>query len=684
MKKRLVKAAAVAVLVGAPINGAAQVNAEQVMNIGRNVLSMEDYMLAIQYFNQAIKAKPYLAEPYYLRGVAKLQLDDYAGAEADCSAAIERNQFKTEAYKVRGFARQQMGRDSLAIVDYDRGLLHNPTDKYFLFYKAIAQTELRRDSAANQTFSDLLRQYPRFDEGYGARARLNLVTGDTVSALDDLDHALRLNATFLNAWLMRASIRADRREWTEAIADMDEAVRLRHDDPSLYINRAYVRYNADDYVGALSDYNYALQLDPTDKAALFNRALLRYEVKDLRNAATDFSEVLALEPLNFHALFNRGLVYLEAGKYNEALKDFQAVAARYPKFHLAYYAMAETQRQMGRFDAAMRNIAKADEMVRRYVKNPTANPLDLPAIASGETRRQGGDTDSEETEEEVMAKFNRLVTVGNATESTPMAFNDRIKGRVQDRTVSVAPAPLYVMTFIVPGVSLRSQSNYFRELDDFNTAGYLTDRLYLSPEAAKGSVGEKEFNRLMRIGDYLSVRIKETGGNPADRLGRGVVSLSLRNYDAAISDLNEALEETPTLTPALMARAAARFARSRESSVNLENHSPNASESALDGRLAMADISAAIADYDTALEINPNLVYAWFNKGVIYYSLRDYTAARRCFDTAIALEPSFGEALFNRGLTLLQSGDKRGAFADLSKAGELGVLESYNLLKRMQ
>ena len=43
----------------------AQVNAEQVLTIGRNVLSMEDYMLSIQYFNQAIKAKPYLPDPYF-------------------------------------------------------------------------------------------------------------------------------------------------------------------------------------------------------------------------------------------------------------------------------------------------------------------------------------------------------------------------------------------------------------------------------------------------------------------------------------------------------------------------------------------------------------------------------------------------------------------------------------------
>ncbi len=668
-----------------PCPVSAQVNAEQVINIGRNVLSMEDYMLAIQYFNQAIKAKSYLADPYYLRGIAKLQLDDYAGAEADCSEALSRNPFKTEAYKVRGFARQQSGRDSLAITDYDKGLEYNPTDRYFLFYKAVAQTDLKRFQEADSTFSGLLRMYPRFDEGFGARARLRILEGDTVRALEDLDHALRLNATLLNAYLLRAGLNAERHKWKEASDDMDEAVRLHHDDPSLYVNRAYIRYNADDYVGALSDYNFALQLDPRYKPALFNRALLRYEVKDLNNAASDFSEVLVLEPLNFHALFNRGLVYLEAGRNREALKDFESVAARYPKFYMVWYAIAEAQRNLGQMDRAMRNIAKADEMVRRYVRDPKGHPLDLPAIAAGETNKlDRNDAGPEESENEVMEKFNRLVTVNNADESTPLAFNDRIKGRVQDRTVQISPSPLYMLTFIAPQVSLQQQSNYFRELDDFNTGGYLPDRLYLSSTPAKGSIGEAEFNRLMRISETLTSKIKENGGTPAERLGRGVAYAVLRDYDAAVSDFDSAIAESPDFTPALMARGTVHFVRSQNTPASGHNSDPTSGEAMLAGRASMRDITDALADFDTVIKLNPRMVYAWFNKGIIHYTMRDYAEAKRCLDTAISLDPSFGEAYFNRGLVLLQAGDKRAAFSDLSKAGELGVLESYNLLKRMK
>ena len=52
----------------------AQINTEQVLNIGRNALYFDDYILAIQYFNQVIAQKPYLAEPYYYRAVANVPI----------------------------------------------------------------------------------------------------------------------------------------------------------------------------------------------------------------------------------------------------------------------------------------------------------------------------------------------------------------------------------------------------------------------------------------------------------------------------------------------------------------------------------------------------------------------------------------------------------------------------------
>ena len=60
--------AAVMPFLCAPLH--AQINTDRMMSVGRTALYFDDYVLSIQYFNQVINAKPYLAEPYFYRAVA--------------------------------------------------------------------------------------------------------------------------------------------------------------------------------------------------------------------------------------------------------------------------------------------------------------------------------------------------------------------------------------------------------------------------------------------------------------------------------------------------------------------------------------------------------------------------------------------------------------------------------------
>lgn len=42
-----------------------------------------------------------------------------------------------------------------------------------------------------------------------------------------------------------------------------------------------------------------------------------------------------------------------------------------------------------------------------------------------------------------------------------------------------------------------------------------------------------------------------------------------------------------------------------------------------------------------------------------------------------------GEAFYNRGYVYLRLGNERLGIADLSRAGQLGILPAYNLIKRI-
>ena len=103
----------------------------------------------------------------------------------------------------------------------------------------------------------------------------------------------------------------------------------------------------------------------------------------------------------------------------------------------------------------------------------------------------------------------------------------------------------------------------------------------------------------------------------------------------------------------------------------------------LDEKKTNHEINEIISDLNHVLELSPRNVYALFNKGNAYIIIQNYTEAITCYTEAIEVKPDFGEAYYNRGLMYLRMGNKERGVADLSKAGELGILPSYNVLKRM-
>ena len=62
--------------------------------------------------------------------------------------------------------------------------------------------------------------------------------------------------------------------------------------------------------------------------------------------------------------------------------------------------------------------------------------------------------------------------------------------------------------------------------------------------------------------------------------------------------------------------------------------------------------------------------------------LKDYRGALVDYDKAIELNKDFAEAYFNRGLTHIFLGNNKQGITDLSKAGELGIVSAYNIIKR--
>ena len=94
------------------------------------------------------------------------------------------------------------------------------------------------------------------------------------------------------------------------------------------------------------------------------------------------------------------------------------------------------------------------------------------------------------------------------------------------------------------------------------------------------------------------------------------------------------------------------------------------------------DYSLVLEGYRKCLEIDPDFIFALFNIANVYAKSGEIDKAIETYTQVLRQDKDIAEAYFNRGLLYIYTGQKALANADLSKAGELGIVGAYNVIKR--
>ena len=679
----------------------AQVNTDRVMTIGRNALYYEDYILAIQYFNQAIRAKPWLAEPYFYRAVAKLSLDDYKGAEDDSFLCLERNPFMSRAYYARGIARQSSGLFELAIQDYTRGLELSPNDLSMMSNLAIAYIQQKDYDEAEKALEELIKAYPKNSFGYLTRGTMYIEKGDTTLALIDYTKSIEIDPYYAPCYGNRAIILYLTNQFQEALADLNEAIRLNTRESGYYINRGLVRYQLNDLRGAMADYDQVVSMDSRNLIARFNRGLLRFQVGDYNRAIEDFDVVLEIESDNYMAYYNRALLNHETGNYAGAVRDYDVVLNQYPLFLPGYFSRSESKRSMNDLVGADRDYWRAVELDQ---KNRSGQ---IPIAASNnaddtETENQTEADRTREQSDKNIEKFNRLV-VYDKEEEQRKRYQSEVRGRVQDRNVQIDIEPSFVLSYYEKDQPIKNVVYYNKLLEAFNARMVLSWKLQITNSEAALTEGQIA-THFTSIDDY-SAKIDNDPHNADYFFGRGIDYMLVQDFSETISNFSQAIDLDSTYILAYFNRAVVRY-KQLEYNQSLMSNSSNElntmnlqlgrgnilqSSSSIQGDFissesrepSIYEYDLILRDYDLIIQQNPDFVYAYFNRGNIRCIQRDYRAAIIEYNEAILRDPDFAEAYFNRGLSRLALGDVERGISDLSKAGELGIMNSYSIIKRM-
>lgn len=136
---------------------------------------------------------------------------------------------------------------------------------------------------------------------------------------------------------------------------------------------------------------------------------------------------------------------------------------------------------------------------------------------------------------------------------------------------------------------------------------------------------------------------------------RGNIKDAFDDRHGAMKDYNLAIEKNPQFSEALFARG--------------------------NVKMKLQDYYGAIDDYSLAININQNYIEAYFNRGKAKQYLQAYEDAINDCSKIIEMNPKNIDAYFMRGILRIDFGDMKNGCLDLSKAGELGDLKAYEVIR---
>ena len=113
-------------------------------------------------------------------------------------------------------------------------------------------------------------------------------------------------------------------EHDRALQDYEHAIRLNPNSAKHYNNRGIIYRIKGDYDHAISDYDEAIRLNSYFPAAFYNRALAYSDKAEYDRALADFDVVMRFDAKNALGLYARGLTLLKKGDGEAGKADIAA------------------------------------------------------------------------------------------------------------------------------------------------------------------------------------------------------------------------------------------------------------------------------------------------------------------------------------------------------------------------
>ncbi len=586
---------------------------------------------------------------YIQTGRVKLGTNDYVGAIENFNIVIKFKPQLPEPYFYRGNAKHMLDDYRGAIEDYSKAIEIKPYFPQALENRGHAYLSIGKFDEAIADYTKALDLSPANSGIYNNRGIAKISNKDVDGAIADYDKALELQPNFVNALINRSNAYIAKGDELQAIRDLNRIIIMRPHYSSAYLLRGLARFEMDDYAAALRDFDQTIRFEPESAFAYNNRGLVKQRLEDYQGAIMDYDMALQLNPTMPNAYFNRAIAKEVTGQQGFK-EDFRIAAQLDPRYNIPHRTLEEE------YWAQQQHNATSSQQTAQH---QSSTQVDSVAQAKA-------------MEEEERARRRFRLSLADSR-NIPNFDEDVSDGRVQNKNIIIEIQDVFrISAFVKNAVNFDRVQYYSPSIEKLNKYNNYTPQLTIDNNEQQDFMQSFAANV-----NYFNGKITV---NPSaeNYLARGIFQFLSQQHSRAIDDLNQSIKLDSKNELAYFSRANCRLkvVESLESLPSVDEK-PTVGDSKYEN-----DYDAILKDYDKTIKINSDFPFAYYNKGYVLCRLGKYEEALACFEEALLKQPDMAEAYFNRGLAKIFLDDIDGGAADLSKAGELGINDAYNIIKR--
>ena len=505
-------------------------------------------------------------------------------------------------------------------------------------------------------FDKFIRQENKVADAFICRGLSYLHLKDTVRAYDNFNTAIRTNRENPGGYNRRGGLYMEQKRFAEAEADFNKAIECDSAYLLSYFNRALVYSDTNRPMLALADFDKVIQLDSTNSLTYFNRAMLRTQIGDYNRALDDYDKVALYSPNNVLVYYNRAGVYAQLGELEKAIDDYSSAIKLYPDFANAYIYRGRLRELLRDPQGAKKDRDTAQKKIAEYRSRLSDSTYSIYA--------------------DTTQRFDRL-----------LSFDSKFSGGSFDRITGhnggheeMRLLPLFKFTLMRPDTVPTVERYHVQRVEDFRKR---VDNEYLTLSWRESNIPA---DTLVMLDKQYVEELKSDRASWTVLFERGVTQSLIKQYTNAVNTFSAAIEQNPSNPFLYLNRSTTRaemidFISSIDNSYQRITIDSDPANRLNNNSKRTYSYDEAVADLNKAIKLFPDLAYSYYRANLRALS-GSLPEAFEDYSKAIEQNPNFAEAYYNRGIIQIFMKDTRKGCLDISKAGELGIVEAYEVLKR--